>query len=78
MRREKILQTLKTAEKPLTIDEISNLVGLDIPHLRIDLFRLMGEGKVESRRVSGQLAWTLKFSKPIEKRYEKLAKKYRP
>ena len=78
MRREKILQILKAADKPLNISEISKRVGVDVPRLRVDLFRLMGEGKVETRRVGGQLTWTLKVSKPIEKRYEKLAKKYTP
>jgi predicted transcriptional regulator len=78
MRREKILQTLKTADKPLSIEEIAKRVGADVPRLRIDLFRLMGEGKVESRRVGGRLTWTLKVSKPIEERYEKIAKKYTP
>ncbi len=78
MRREKILQILKAADKPLNIGEISKRVGVDVPRLRVDLFRLMGEGKVETRRVGGQLTWTLKVSKPIEKRYEKLAKKYTP
>lgn len=78
MRREKILETLKGAGKPLTLDEISQQTGIDLSRLRVDLFRLMGEGKVERRQRGNEPTWTLKVSVPLEERYEKLTKKYVP
>jgi len=78
LRREKILETLKNAEKSLTVDELSQRTGIDVARLRVDLFRLMGEGKVERRQRGNELTWALKVSTPIEERYEKLAKKYVP
>ncbi len=78
MRREKILETLRGAEKSLTVDELSQRTGIDVARLRVDLFRLMGEGKVERRQRGNELTWALKVSVPIEERYEKLAKKYVP
>lgn len=78
MRREKILETLRNAEKSLTVDELSQRTGIDVARLRVDLFRLMGEGKVERRQRGNELTWALKVSTPIEERYEKLAKKYVP
>ena len=78
MRREKILETLRNAEKSLTVDELSQRTSIDVARLRVDLFRLMGEGKVERRQRGNELTWALKVSTPIEERYEKLAKKYVP
>ena len=78
MRREKILETLRNAEKSLTVDELSQRTGIDVARLRVDLFRLMGEGKVERRQKGNELTWALKVSVPIEERYEKLSKKYMP
>lgn len=78
MRREKILETLKGASRPLTLDEISQQTGIDLPRLRVDLFRLMGEGKVERRQRGNEPTWTLKVSVPLQERYEKLTKKYMP
>jgi len=78
LRREKILETLRNAEKSLTVDELSQRTGIDVARLRVDLFRLMGEGKVERRQRGNELTWALKVSTPIEERYEKLAKKYVP
>jgi len=78
LRREKILETLRNSEKSLTVDELSQRTGIDVARLRVDLFRLMGEGKVERRQRGNELTWALKVGKPIEERYEKLAKKYVP
>lgn len=59
MQREAILRALKEASSPITIEELSKRTGIDIVKLRVDLFRLMAEGKVE-RRTSGNTAlWTL-------------------
>lgn len=78
MRRERILETLRAAERSLTVDELSQRTGIDVARLRVDLFRLMGEGKVERRQRGNELTWALKVSVPIEERYEKLSKKYPP
>jgi len=78
LRREKILETLRNAEKSLTVDELSQRTSIDVARLRVDLFRLMGEGKVERRQRGNELTWALKVGVPIEERYEKLSKKYVP
>lgn len=78
MRREKILEVLRDASEPLTIEEISQRTGIALPRLRMDLFRMMGEGKVERRQRGEELVWALRVSAPIEERYEKLSKKYVP
>jgi DNA-binding transcriptional ArsR family regulator len=78
LQKDKILETLRNAEKSLTVDELSQRTGIDVPKLRVDLFRLMGEGKVERRQKGNELTWALKVSAPIEERYEKLSKKYVP
>jgi len=72
--KRKILEVLKQAEEPLSIDEISEKTDAPIARLRVDLFRLMEEGKVE-RRIGKEIRWTIKVSRPIEERYEKLSKK---
>ena len=78
LRKEKILETLRNADKSLTLNELSQQTGIEVARLRVDLFRLMGEGKVERRQRGNELTWALKISVPIEERYEKLAKKYVP
>lgn len=75
MRRKQILEILKKADRPLSVDELSEKTKIPVPRLRIDLFRLMGEGQIESREKGNELRWTIKVAKPIEERYEKLAKK---
>lgn len=76
MEREKILNILKNAPEPLTAEEISEITGIDPIRLRIDLFRLREEGKIDSKRKGGKVRWSIKSHSPIEKRYEKLIKKY--
>lgn len=78
MRRGKILEALRNADKSLTVNELSQRTGIEVARLRVDLFRLMGEGKVERRQKGNELTWALKVSVPIEERYEKLSKKYMP
>ena len=75
MRRETILKVLKEAGIPITLDELSRRTGIDIVQLRVDLFRLAEEGKVERRQRGNVLTWTLKVSSAIEQRYEKLYRK---
>ncbi len=78
MKREKILEVLRSAGRPLTLSEISQQTGIELSRLRVDLFRLMNEGKVERRQRGTEATWTIKVSAPVEKRYEKLSKKYVP
>ena len=78
LRRGKILGVLKEADRPLSVEELSEKTGIPVPRLRVDLFRLKGEGKIESREKGRELQWTIRVSKPAESRYEKLARKYTP
>lgn len=78
MQRGKILGALREADRPLSVEELSEKTGIPVSRLRVDLFHLKGEGKIESRERGRQLRWTIRVSKPSEKRYEKLARKYLP
>ena len=78
MKREKILEVLRSAGRPMTLSEISQQTGIELSRLRVDLFRLMNEGKVERRQRGMETTWTIKVSTPLEKRYEKLSQKYVP
>lgn len=78
MQREKILGALREADRPLSVEELSEKTGIPVPRLRVDLFRLKSERKIESRERGRQLQWTIRVTKPTEKRYEKLARKYSP
>lgn len=63
MRREEILKVLREAGTLLTIDELSKQTGIDIARLRVDLFRLTEEGKVERKLREGKAAWTIRVSR---------------
>ena len=78
MRREEILKALKEAGTSLTIEELSQQTGIGIVRLRVDLFRLAEEGKVERKQRANKPVWTLKVGTALERRYEKLSKKYTP
>jgi DNA-binding transcriptional ArsR family regulator len=78
LRRKAILNALKDAGVPVTIEELSQRTGIDVVHLRVDLFRLAEEGKVERRQRDNKPVWTIKVSTVLERRYEKLSKKYVP
>ncbi len=75
MRRRQILETLRKADRPLSVAELSEKTKIPVPRLRVDLFRLMGEGQIESREKGNELRWTIRVGTPVEERYEKLAKK---
>ena len=72
------MKVLREAGTPVTIDELSQRTGIDIVRLRVDLFRLAEEGKVERRQRGNVPTWTIKVSSAVERRYEKLSKKYVP
>lgn len=78
MRREEILKALRESGTSLTIEELSQQTGVDIVRLRVDLFRLAEEGKVERKQLGNKSVWSIKISRPLERRYEKLSKKYAP
>jgi len=78
LRRRAILNALKDAGVPVTIEELSQRTGIDVVHLRVDLFRLAEEGKVERRQRDNKPVWTIKVSTALERRYEKLSKKHVP
>lgn len=78
MRREAILKALHEAGTPITVDELSQRTGIDVIRLRVDLFRLTEEGKVERRQRGNVPVWTVKVGSAVEQRYEKLSRKYTP
>ncbi|HDI12668.1 MAG TPA: ArsR family transcriptional regulator [Hadesarchaea archaeon] len=78
MKREEILKALREAGTPITVDELSERTGIDIVRLRVDLFRLAEEGKVERRQRGNIPTWTVKVSSASEQRYEKWSRKYTP
>lgn len=78
LRKGEILKALKEAGTSLTIEELSQQTGIDIVRLRVDLFRLAEEGKVEHRQRGNKTVWTIKVGTALERRYEKLSKKYTP
>ena len=78
MRRDEILKALEEAGTPITIEDLAKRINADVAPLRIDLFRLASEGKVERRRRGNQTLWEIKVASPIEQRYERLTKKYVP
>lgn len=78
MKRSKILNALKEAGSPLTIDKLSKKTDESISRLRLDLYRLQEEGEVESLEEEGELRWKLKVSNPVEEKYEKMSKKQTP
>jgi DNA-binding GntR family transcriptional regulator len=62
------LKVLREAGAPITLDELSKRTGIDIVQLRVDLFRLAEEGKVERRQRGNTSIWTLKVSSTAEQR----------
>lgn len=78
MRKQKILEALKKAGKPLTSQELQGLTGLTTPRLRAELLRLVGEGRVERKQRGDEILWALKVPTQAELRFEKLAKKFTP
>ncbi|MDI6883852.1 MAG: FaeA/PapI family transcriptional regulator [Hadesarchaea archaeon] len=78
MRREEILKVLRDAGTPITLDELAQRTGIDIVRLRVDLYQLTREGKVERRQRGNVPVWTVKVGSAIERRCEKLSKKYVP
>jgi len=78
LRREAILKALQDAGTPMTVDELSQKTGIDIVRLRVDLFRLVEEGRVERRQRGNMPTWTVKVGSAAEQRYEKWSRKYTP
>lgn len=77
MKRNKIINTLKEAGKPIPIEKLSQKTDIPISSLRVDLYRLQEEGEVESLEKKGDLKWKVKVAKPIEEKYEKMSEKHK-
>ena len=75
MKKNKILKTLKNADRPIPIEKLSEETGMNMASLRVDLYRLQEEGEVESREEKGKLHWKIKVSNPVEEKYEKMSEK---
>jgi len=75
MVRDEILEVLKVAGEPMNAADIATKVGAELHRVRAELFRLMGERKVEGKQAGGQMLWALKSGAPAEERYEKMARK---
>ncbi len=75
MRKDLILNVLRDAGTPITLEELSQRTGMDIVQLRVDLFKLAGEGKVERRQRGNVPTWTLTVSSAPDRRYGRLSVK---
>ena len=71
MRKEDILKVLIEAGTPITTEELSKRTGIDIVRLRVDLYHLTEEGKVEKRLRGNLPVWTTKLGSIPEHRYER-------
>ncbi len=60
MKREEILRALRDAGTPVTLEDLSQRTGIDLIRLRVDLYRLAEEGKVERRRRGNVPVWTVR------------------
>lgn len=78
IKKRVILKTLQNAEKPLSISELSEKIDVPVQQLRIDLYRLQDEGKIESHLEKDRLRWAMKTRSSSEKKYEKEIKRYTP
>lgn len=75
LKKEEILKALSDSGTSLTIEELSRRTGVDIVKLRVDLYRLTEEGKVEKRLRGNVPVWTIKIGSVPEQRYRKLVRK---
>jgi len=73
--RDKILEALKASGEPMSAGDIAVKAGVELHRVRPELFRLMGEGKVEGKQMGGQMMWALKSKIQSEERYKKMARK---
>ncbi len=67
MRRDKILDTLRDAGTPITLDELAQQTGIDIVRLRVDLYRLAKEGMVERRQRGNVPVWTVTVRSAVKR-----------
>lgn len=70
MRKEEILKVLTDAGTPISTEELSKRTGIDVVRLRVDLYHLTEEGKVERRLRNNLPVWTIKIASTPEQRYE--------
>lgn len=67
MKKDVILKALREAGTPITTEELARMTGIDIVRLRIDLYHLVEEGKVEKRMRGNTPVWTVKLSSFLER-----------
>lgn len=67
MRREEIMKALKEAGTPITIEDLAERVKADIVPLRIDLYRLASEGKVERERRGNRTLWGIRVVRQTQR-----------
>lgn len=68
MKKNLILKALKEAGTPVTTEELAKMTGIDIVRLRIDLYYLFEEGKVEKRMRGNTPVWTIRLGSFYEQR----------
>lgn len=68
LRRDQILNALREAGTPITIDELAKRTGVDLVRLRVDLYRLAKEGDVERRQRGNVPVWTVTVRSAVKRR----------
>lgn len=71
MRREEILKVLIEAGTPISTEELSKRTGIDVVRLRVDLYHLIEEGKIEKRLRGNLPVWTVKIGSIPEHHFER-------
>ncbi len=60
MRKDAIMGALRDSGIPVTVDQLSEKVGIPVPKLRLDLYLLEKEGDVEKREEGKEIKWTVR------------------
>jgi len=71
LRKEDILKVLIESGTSVTTEELAKKMDMDLVRLRIDLYHLEAEGKVEKRLRGNQTAWTVKLGSIPEHSFER-------
>ncbi len=71
MRKEDILKALIESGTSITTEELAKKTGIDVVRLRVDLYHLESEGKIEKRMRGNMPAWTVKLGSIPEHSFER-------
>lgn len=74
MRKEDILKALIESGTPVTTEELAKKTGIDVVRLRVDLYHLEAEGKIEKRLRGNLPAWTVKLGSIPDHSFERRRK----